>query len=152
MSNPTAAALAHAFTLRDLDRGNVSERNHVFRAWLKSYSADPRCWWNRAGFNGLLATHGHNRAIDRLFSLPDVSIRVLQPVDVPGSVVGWSCTQGDVLHYVYVKNRFRREGLATRLLAGLRLSRRSHGTTDWESFRFAPLTYDPYLFLSPEVR
>jgi GNAT superfamily N-acetyltransferase len=34
-------------------------------------------------------------------------------------ILGWSCTQGPILHYLYVKRFYRKQGLGVQLLAPL---------------------------------
>lgn len=44
------------------------------------------------------------------------TVRIATNPDIPDQIFGWICIDGNRLHYVYVKNRFRRMGIAKKLL------------------------------------
>jgi GNAT superfamily N-acetyltransferase len=81
--------------------------------------------------------------VHSLLKRPGVSVRVAVKDDDPDTYVGWAAVEGDVLHYVYVKQEARRLGVAKTLLGGLELHRYSHKPRfvtpprDW--------TYNPFL-------
>lgn len=62
-------------------------------------------------------------------------------------ILGWLCREGATLHYLYVRDGFRRANRSLFLLSGERgLVRCSHRTLDWQRFGdriFPGLVYDP---------
>lgn len=67
------------------------------------------------------------------------------------ALLGWSCTDGDILHFVFTKRDFRKYRICARLLthAGLRTVARASHATHWGFPRvarlFDSLTHDPTL-------
>jgi hypothetical protein len=55
--------------------------------------------------------------VDELAASPDVVVLVVEPSDVPGSIVGWVAYEPErVVHFVCVVNKHGRRGLGTTLL------------------------------------
>lgn len=67
----------------------------------------------------------YHREMARLFDrlLPKASARVACDEEDPDTLLGFAVFTGPELHFVYVKQDFRRGGVATRLLAGLPITR-----------------------------
>lgn len=61
---------------------------------------------------------GYTHHIDRL--LDASTINVVYAVSYPTEIIGYSVMSKDVVHYCYVKKDFRRQGLATSLVAGIK--------------------------------
>lgn len=95
--------------LRELNRDNEQERNLVLAGWLRTY---------------VETIHGMERSVSfRLCEgvvkhLVDTSTVVVACLpDAHDAVLGWVCFDGDTLHYVCVKPRWQRLGIASLLLA-----------------------------------
>lgn len=88
------------------------------------------------------------QVMDRLLSKG--LVRVACPTDTPEVIVGYLISEGkNVLHYLYVKQAFRRFGVARTLLEGFDLGTCAftHFTDDchWIVKKIPGLTYVPYL-------
>lgn len=66
----------------------------------------------REHYNG-----GMDRRIERLLKRSKTLVAFFP--EVPDEVLGWSCMEGDTLHYVYVKATYRRVGIGSGLTHGL---------------------------------
>jgi len=112
--------------------------------------------WLRSYHDGQVARHvpndvyfanaGHWGVVDRC--LRTGATAVASPPGDDGTIVGWACGLGGVLHYVYVKAPFRRLGIAKALLACFPgLSACTHWmpvVKEWAD-RGHPLVFNPYL-------
>jgi len=116
----------------------------VIHSWLKSF--------RNSGFAKHIPAHlyfaSHHALIERLLKR---GARACAAVfaDDPDTLIGWMCTEGTVLHYLYVKHVFRRIGIGTKLLASLPESPKfySHLTYAGLGFRAKRLPqalYNPY--------
>lgn len=105
--------------------------HYVLSSWLKSYAelARRRRVFDRekrvevdpgGEFQGLARSHFfplYEPVVQRLVARSTIAIATLP--DVADSVLGWMAIEGDVLHYVHVKPRWRKLGLARWLLGQL---------------------------------
>ncbi len=96
--------------------------NFVRNSWFESYRKGGCA--PEVGFD--VYKPGMERTISRLLERSDT--RVAFAREVPDEIVGWVCqeivgrdVQTDVAHYVYVKQAYRRNGAATRLLTTSKL-------------------------------
>lgn len=90
-----------------------ADRNFVRKSWLRSYAASAQ-----ARIAGRAYWTGHHDLIERL--LERASVRVACSSTHAGTIVGFACVGWpSTLHYVYVREEFRRYGVARRLLADL---------------------------------
>lgn len=100
-----------------IDVATGSDMPFVMRSWLMSWRhsevtrtmpGDAYYDWQRKRIDGLL---------------PRCVVLVARPDDWDQGILGWLCgevvPEGSVVHYVYVKRRSRREGIATALLQQL---------------------------------
>lgn len=142
-------------TIRD---GGERDQAFVFSSWLQSYRS--------SAFARPIATHTyfdrHHAVLERILARPTTRVVVATPEDAPAVILGWAVTEGllrgsardgataptPTLHYVYVKEQFRKLGIARQLVA--RIGRRfavTHRTAVVEgAMRRRPdVVYDPYL-------
>lgn len=84
------------------------EQRFIASSWVASYAeSDFARQLARADYFA-----GQNRLVDAI--LARASVRVDERDDI---IAGWACTEGaDVVHYVYVRQLYRREGVARGLL------------------------------------
>lgn len=132
--------------------GAPSDHNFVRKMWLRSYADSafaramtPREMWSR-GQTAPTYWSGHHALVDAL--LARASLRVATWPEDTWTIVGFAVTEPDVVHYVYVANDYRKQGVARRLLepfdgcVRVRYSHRSRACavlpipSHW--------TYDPY--------
>lgn len=96
---------------RDDDRG------FIYKNWLRSYR-DSEGWVS----NTVYYWHQH-RIIDRLWNDPGVvwlvAVSQADPTHIYGFLCGEQTDAGFVVHYVYVRQVFRRKGVATALVCAL---------------------------------
>lgn len=95
-------------TLRAWNPDDPQERNLVLAGWLRTYVDQ---------------SHGVERSV--FFRMCEPLVRellerskviVAHMPDSPSAIYGWMCWERDVLHYVCVKPRWQRLGIATWLL------------------------------------
>lgn len=116
MTQP-AVAPASPFTFRPATAQETHE--WIIPSWIASYSHRLPAKMLRAdtprGFGRTIYWQVMEGKIRRLMQVPDVSLVV---AEVDGVSAGWSCEdrKGRVLHYVYVKDTFRRQAVATALV------------------------------------
>jgi GNAT superfamily N-acetyltransferase len=116
----------------------------VYSSWLRSYwDARPPQVWDIPR-ETYFSDAGHHGVVTRLLARSVVT--VAHAPDDPDEVYGWICVGARGLHYVYVKELWRRKGVATRLLDGAPVGVASHMT---KAFRDGPgkrlaLLFNPY--------
>lgn len=104
-------------------------------------------WKNHARKHTLKEVYdaGMDKRIDRLVFRSKVLVAFFP--EVPDEVLGWSCVEGDALHYVYVKAVYRRRGIGTGLVPAAAAKWYTH-PTDREGRVFAEslsLKFNPFL-------
>jgi GNAT superfamily N-acetyltransferase len=121
-------------------------RSLVFATWLRSFQAN-------SSFARPISREvffpAHQLVLERLLARPNVEVHLAVWPDDPNVVFGWSVTEGDCVHYVYVKPDFRKAGLARALLAHRPFAQYSHHTYVLRDLhpKIAHLTYNPYRML-----
>lgn len=89
----------------------VGDRAMILDSWFKSYSDSP--WAHHVGRYGLFESE-HPKVIERIVSSCPVIVACLE--DDPEYIVGWACTRGPLIHYCYVKGKFRGNNVARAML------------------------------------
>lgn len=114
--------LGEDFRIRDADWAIPRERNLVRSSWLKSHgkSAFARLAGRRAYYSG------EHELIDWLLDRTEVRV-ACSPRD-RATIIGWACMEParNVVHYVWVQEDFRREGVARALLESEGFAGRDH--------------------------
>lgn len=96
-------------TIREATSADI---RFVHSSWFSSlWSA-----WGRGRINRKVYEQGQDARISRLLKSSAVTVAYFP--QVPDEVLGWSCVQGDALHYVYVKGIYRKMGIARGLVEG----------------------------------
>lgn len=99
--------------------------NYIISSWLRSFagrSLDAQRYESIAAFYA-----DYQPVVKDLLARSTVSVAALQ--EDQSVIVGWSATEGDVLHYVLTKPRWRRLGVAHILVPNVSVY--SHTTLDW---------------------
>ena len=107
----------------------------VMDSWLRSFGQG-RTWVYR-GVKGDRFYSGHRKVVDGLLKRSLTLAACLE--EVPDAVLGWICVEKGCLHYVYVKNKYRKKGVAKQLLRHAEkvlghIDVCSHQTGQWKRF------------------
>lgn len=101
-----------------LRAADARDHDFIMDSWLRSFrSAWPEM---RTGDYFRL----QRRRIEQLLAMPMTAVTILHPEADRDLIVAWCCAtrttarDGSVIHYVYVREAYRRQGLATRLVQG----------------------------------
>lgn len=96
--------------LRAWNPSDVREYHFVVASWRRSYADSPF-----ARMMGDAYREGHEALIKHLLARFPVLV-ACDPEDHE-TIWGWACTGPGAVHYVYVKRKLRRQGVARRLVA-----------------------------------
>lgn len=88
-----------------------SDLQYVVKSWLRSYWHDS----DYARAQGRVYHVEHRRLVLRLIQQGAVTVAAWS--GDPDTIIGFACTRAGVVHYVYVREEFRRMGIA-HLLVG----------------------------------
>lgn len=117
----------------------------IRNSWLRNYHEHGHLSHVPNGV--FFSDDGHWGVVDRCLTGPRV-VLVAHPEGDEDTILGWTCAELDVLHYVYVKAPFRRLGIARTLLGRYKpLTTCTHWTPvirEWAS-RGRAYTFNPYL-------
>lgn len=122
----------------------------VYSSWMRSYwDAKPA---SLAGVPRELyfSDAGHHGVIDRLLRRPDAILSVACDTKDHDEIYGWACWSARALHYVYVKELWRRKGVASALVAKGPSLPVSHVTVAYlKAFTSIerPIVHDPYALM-----
>jgi GNAT superfamily N-acetyltransferase len=110
---PDGSQLRQLVTIRPAEEGDTAL---LFNSWLRSYRDSPRV----NGTPSALYYRYHHPLVTRVLARPESSVLCAVDPRKPDRIHGWLCFEwaGSVLvvHYLYVKQIWRRKGIA-RLLA-----------------------------------
>ena len=114
------------------------ELSLIKSSWFKSFRQSSRVRPDLYSF-------WQNKVIDDLTARHPPIVATLE--SVPDEVLGWVCRTSDLAHYVYVKHDYRRRGVATALVAGVK--EYTHRTKVGDAL-FRNALFNPYRLWSPE--
>jgi len=97
------------------------DANFIFNSWLKSFR---RSWFAQRIPNDIFYSQQH-KVVEEILSRVTTQAHVITPATDPATICGYAVTEAipgtegraKLVHYTYVKETFRRLGLATRLLS-----------------------------------
>lgn len=96
-----------------LRMSNVGDINFVYSTWLRSYKHDsPLTKYTKRE----LFFDQHQKILDRLLSKEGMRVSIACDPDDEMIIYGYLVYEPNVIHYIYVKDAFRRRGIATTLL------------------------------------
>jgi hypothetical protein len=99
------------------------DRKFVFSSWFESYRKGGCA--PEVAFPTYLDGQGH--LIERLIGdRAHTTILVITPTTIPDEICGWACADvsREIVHYTYVKQAYRRLGMARQLVTSLFGSRK----------------------------
>lgn len=120
----TAISLAPLFVVRPVAKDDWAL---IYSSWKKSHRGR-RKERQRSAVPPVEYYHRMQRRIDACLAREGAEVIVACDADDPDFILGWACVEGDVLHYVYVRQAARGLGVARKLLAGRRVTRATHWT------------------------
>lgn len=91
-----------------------TDRHFVLNSWLKSYAAKSADARDYTGAAWRLFSRDYVQVVRDLLERSTVVVACLR--EEPDSVIGWFAVEGDAIHYVLVKPRWRRLGVARWML------------------------------------
>ena len=113
--------------------------NFILATWLNSYYESMCDFRPRKN-----SFYKHHEELIKL-KLPQCTVKVMCNSEDPDQVMGYIVTEGEVLHYLYVKSLFRGYGFAKALLEQNPTTASSHITKQlWHVIKEP--NYNPYLF------
>ena len=129
----------------------LADNDFIYDSWIKSYS--------NSGFSRGIPTSlyvvGQRSRIDKILGSPPTKVTIATNPEEPSVIYGYSVITGEnILHYLYVKNAFRKLGIGTQLINRLFGSQvlYTHKSADiWaerilkEDPTFNEWMYDPYV-------
>lgn len=136
------AAGDHALDI-DIAPATDAARSWILSSWLRSqhdvggvFRGAPASYWRE-----------HTLVVERL--LADSAVLVATFAGEPDLFAGYLVARGEVLHYVYTKQAYRRDGVATRLIAKypIKLKQVSHLGRDNAWLVRRGITYNPYTLM-----
>ncbi len=98
----------NGFTLRPADDGDL---NFIRKSYMLAYAKSH--WARTMGQASYIAEQWRVR--DKL--LARCALLVAGRESEPTAICGWACTEGNGIHFVFVKERWQRQGVAKMLLA-----------------------------------
>lgn len=90
------------------------DRNFILSSWLRSFRNNGD--WPRH-IDSATYYANHQSVIQRLLTLCDVKIACAS--DDENLILGWCCVDGSTVHYVFVKEQYRKLGIAKAMLDGI---------------------------------
>jgi GNAT superfamily N-acetyltransferase len=98
--------------------------NFVYSSWLNSYRESAIGGWKSPTGEAMALGVYYKRARSRIDALikRGAELKVACDPEDTNIILGWMCAEDPVLHYVYVKEAYRRQGIALSLLAACGLS------------------------------
>lgn len=88
-----------------------TDRPFLFSSWLHSYFDSDAT----QGVNPRMYYEGQHRLIESVLAA-GAEVRLAVSKDDPDTIIGWLCLSEGWVHYAYVKQTFRRSGIAKALL------------------------------------
>lgn len=121
--------------------GNADDKNFIYATWLRSlyYGSQMRKIEQGAFFKAYPAV------LDLLLKKP-ATVLVACLNEDPNVILGYAILEPEVLHWVYVKEAWRKQGIAKSLIGSSVLNSRTHDTDMVDKIKIIKdLTYNPFL-------
>lgn len=124
----------------------------IYSSWLNSYRYDSSLG---RGCRNQVFFPEYNRVIDRILSRENVKTIVACKTDEPGVIFGYLVFQPGILHYCFVKEVFRKEGVASSLaLSASPAIQFTHRTTALEPIlkKHPELIFNPFILFKQKPK
>lgn len=116
------------------------DRAFIYATWLRGlYYGNP--WFTQIDKDSYMASY--HKILDQLFLKPDVDIKIACVTEDPELILGYSVSEPSILHWVFVKQAWRRFGIAKQLIPK-DVSRITHLTTVAEKLKPKEWLFDPF--------
>lgn len=121
----------------------------IYSTWLKSYRSDSAI---AARCRTSVFYSAYNPILDRILAATDTLTVVACLPDNPNVILGYLVSQGDLIHYVFIKEDWRQQGIAKTLwehVGGHEQTVFTHRTKTAEPIldRFPMLIYNPFALM-----
>ncbi len=131
----------------ELRPANADDMNFVYSSWLSSVATGEKRRTPKE-----IVYKNHREIMARALNKSYVLIACMH--DHKDQILGWLCYEDTVLHYVYVKQTFRKHGVASMLVNHLNLDE-PYTVTHWswrlwDISKTHKLVYNPYLLMPTE--
>lgn len=95
------------------DYSPETDKNFVYSTWLRGcyYGSD---FYGSIHKDTFFKEYG--KFLDQLLARPGTELKVACLLSDPDTILGYACYKGSTLHWVYVKEVFRKKGIATQLI------------------------------------
>lgn len=100
-------------SIREWDK--LGDSDLIYSTWIKSHKGSG---WGRS-IPSPLYEIGQRGRIDRILEDPETIVLIACDTDTPELIYGWVVGSPDVLHYLYVKGNYRRNGIGSGLIEEL---------------------------------
>ena len=131
------------FLIRHGDYEN--DRALVTSTWLNSYYDALPEWCNKYPSKNLYMKHNHDKIIEKIQDSNNLLV-ACNPEDYT-HIFGWACIENldgiNVLHYIYIKPAYRKQGIR-KVLTAIELKEMTHYTPKGKCLG---LTYNPYRWI-----
>lgn len=122
--------------------GVKEDANFVFATWLKGYYYGSKATKTISKTSFMMEYH---KVIENILSKPSTQVAVAALKDDPDVIIGYSVFDGPVLHWVFVKDGWRKMGIAASL-TDLPFTVCTHQTELGHKIR-PNLIFDPFLVI-----
>lgn len=129
--------------IREMREGDV---NFILSTWLKSYYESLKHYGNKGCPHPKddVFFQGHQKKIKQI--LESGSCLICHAPDEENQIIGWIVYNQDAVHYCYVKNVYRKLGIAKALKAKVSAPKKYSHHTKFSRYLNQGLQYDPYTF------
>lgn len=127
----------------------------VYSTWLRNYKHSS---YFAKRIKPSVFFEGHHKVLDSLFKKPELKVFIATPKDDPDTILGYIACElateelnRTVIHFSFVKEAFRRMGVARALCKAAQVDFTKASFTHWtfpvdEIYKKLPdMTYNPYL-------
>lgn len=119
----------------------ATDESFVYSTWLIGlYYGNP--WYGEIEKDTYM--RNYHKILENILNRPGVEVKVACYAEDPDIILGYSVTQNDVLHWVYVKHAWRKFGIAKKLVPE-NIEFVTHLTNVGKSLLPEKMTFDPFL-------